>query len=46
MKNGSQAEPDSIVLTIVALFILNEVFSDQKDQWQLLAKKAKDFLKR
>ena len=46
MVSGSQADPNSIVLTIVALFVLNEVFSDQKDQWQLLAKKAKEFLKR
>jgi len=29
----------------VALYILKEVFEDKKDEWQLLAKKAKEFLK-
>jgi len=32
-------------LTIIALYILKEEFPDKKDEWQLLAKKAKEFLK-
>jgi len=31
--------------TIAALFILEEFFSDREDEWQLLAKKARDFVK-
>jgi len=30
----------------VALFVLKEAFADKKEEWQLLAKKAKEFLKK
>jgi hypothetical protein len=34
-----------VLCTIAALFILEEFFSDKEDEWQLLAKKARDFVK-
>jgi hypothetical protein len=34
-----------VLCTIAALFILEEFFSEKEDEWQLLAKKARDFLK-
>ena len=34
-----------IIATLVALFILMEVFEDQEDEWTLVAKKAKTWLK-
>ena len=32
-------------LTLVALFILQEEFEDRENEWQLIAKKGKDYLK-
>ena len=34
-----------IFLTILALFVLKEVFVDREDEWQLLAQKAKNLLR-
>ena len=31
--------------TLVALYILSEFFEDQEDEWTLVAKKAKTWLK-
>ena len=42
---GSKEDPKIIHLTIVALYILKDEFLHKKDEWQLIAKKAKDFLK-
>ena len=39
-----QAKGD-IVTTLVALYILSEFFEDQEDEWTLVAKKAKNWLK-
>lgn len=35
----------SIIATLVALYILMEVFDDKEDEWTLVAKKAKNWLK-
>ena len=45
LSRGSAAEPASLVATITALFILKEVFSDYKDEYEMIEEKAKDFLK-
>ena len=45
LSEGSQADSEDLYLTIVALFVLKEVFADKKEEWQLLAQKAKEFLK-
>ena len=37
-------DPRCVYLTLVALYVLSEAFEDEKDEWKLLAKKAKDFL--
>ena len=34
-----------VYLTLVALFVLKEEFDGRKGEWQLIAKKARDFLK-
>ena len=39
-------ERDIVYLTLVALFILREEFDDQRDEWYLNSKKARDFLKK
>ena len=45
VKFADGTDQDCIYLTLVALFILREVFDDRKDEWELIAKKAKDYLK-
>jgi hypothetical protein len=35
-----------IIATLVGLFILVEVFEEQEDEWTLVAKKAKTWLKK
>ena len=35
----------SVYLTILALFVLKEVFVDREEEWQLLAQKAKTLLR-
>ena len=44
-SKGSSADMRVVHLTIVALYILKEEFPERKDEWQLLMKKAKEFLK-
>jgi len=34
-----------IICTLAALFILEEFFADRADEWQLISKKAKTYLK-
>jgi len=34
-----------VLVTLLALLVLEEVFEDQEDEWQLIAKKAKSYLK-
>ena len=36
---------EDVLLTIAALFVLQEKFDDQEDEWALIAKKAKAWLK-
>ena len=31
--------------TLIALFLLEEVFGDEETKWELIAQKAKDYLK-
>ena len=45
VKFTAGTDLDCVYLTLVALFILREVFEDKKDEWELIAKKAKDYLK-
>ena len=37
---------EQVWLTIVALFILERLFKDKEDEWVLIAKKAKTYLKK
>jgi hypothetical protein len=39
------AKLEDVLLTLIALFILQEKFDDREDEWTLLAKKAKAWLK-
>ena len=39
------SDSDCVYFTLVALYILKEAFDAKKDEWAMLAKKAKDFLK-
>ena len=32
-------------MTIIAIYVLTELFSDQEDEWTLLVRKAKMYLK-
>ena len=34
-----------VVCTLAALLVLEECFSDRRDEWQLISKKAKTYLK-
>jgi hypothetical protein len=36
---------DIVVFTLMALWILEQSFEDQEDEWQMIAAKAKTFLK-
>ena len=44
-SDGSSADPLMIHYTIIALFILKETFDMKKAEWQMIAKKAKEWLK-
>lgn len=44
-KLTENIDKTTISLTLLALYILREVFDDRKDEWELLAKKAKEYLK-
>lgn len=35
----------TVLMTLIALSVLNEKFSDSEDEWQLIAKKAKNYLR-
>ena len=35
---------ETAFLTLLALFILEEAFLDNEDEWQMIAKKAKTYL--
>ena len=35
---------DSVYLTLLALYILQESFADREDEWKLIAVKAKNWL--
>ena len=35
---------EQVYLTLLALFLLREVFIDKEDEWQMIARKAKTFL--
>lgn len=40
------ANPEEVYMTLLALYILEEGFADREDEWQLIANKAKDWLKK
>ena len=42
LSDGCDAE--AVYLTLLALFILDEAFTDQEDEWQLIASKARKWL--
>jgi len=42
IKKGATRE--SVYLTLLALYILEEAFADKEDEWQLIAGKAKSWL--
>ena len=42
LKDSKQIE--IVWCTLLALFILNEKYSENEDEWVLIAKKAKNFL--
>ena len=44
-SDGSSADPSMIHFTIIALFILKETFDTKKEEWQMIAKKAREWLK-
>jgi hypothetical protein len=44
-KLSTKNADDAILLTICALYILQEYFEAREDEWQLIAKKAKTALK-
>ena len=39
-------EEQTVWLTILALYILSSNFKDKEEEWQLIAKKAKTYLKK
>ena len=44
--DGKMTAPrGDVITTLVALYILSEVFDDKEDEWTLLAKKAKTWLR-
>lgn len=44
--DGKMTAPrGDVITTLVALYILTEVFDDKEDEWTLLVKKAKTWLK-
>lgn len=43
--NNSSVDVRCIYMTLVALYVLKEVFKRNKNEWQLIAQKAKEFLK-
>ena len=41
----SDAQKETLYVTLLAIYVLTEVFASQKDQWTLLVRKAKSYLK-
>lgn len=41
-----EADKDTLYMTLLAIYVLAEVFADEEDQWILLVRKAKTFLKK
>ena len=41
----SGADKDVLYVTLLAIFVLTEVFAENEDQWTLLVRKAKTYLK-
>ena len=39
------ADVMTVYLTLLALYILAEAFEDDEDEWQMIASKARDFLR-
>ena len=35
---------EKIYLTLLALYLLEEAYADEEDQWQMIARKAKTYL--
>jgi hypothetical protein len=46
LAKGLSSPVGDVLTTILALFILQEKFEDREDEWTLLAKKAKAWLKK
>ena len=44
-SNDDKAMSAEVWVTLIALFIFGEEFSDRESEWTLLASKAKDYLK-
>ena len=45
ISNKDLVVKDKMILTMIALHILNIKFSESKDEWKLIAKKANSWLK-
>ena len=41
----TEVDPQGVYLTLLVLYILKQQFNDKKDEWEMIAQKAKDFLK-
>lgn len=39
-------DKDALFMTLLAIYVLAEVFADKEDQWVLIVRKAKSFLKK
>ena len=42
---SDQAIKDQVFVTLLAIYLLQEAFGDSEDEWTLLARKAKTYLK-
>ena len=40
-----EADKETILVTLLAIYVLTEIFDDKEGQWTLLVRKAKTFLK-
>ena len=45
MEKTNVKDVQLVYLTLVALFVLSEEFEDRENEWRLIAKKGKDYLK-
>lgn len=46
LEKGLLSQSGDVLTTLLALFILQEKFEDREEEWTLLAKKAKNWLKK